>query len=175
MRDEWITSATLHLPLAGRLNDAIDVQIDVPRALWTDGATWNSPWFEPGGDPFDEQAVDWTIEAAGGGGSISIDVTGLVRSMQSGETPTHGFLVRPANERIGFTTAEMRVLGVADARPVLEIEYRKVSEYYRAGPAEVLERKRTSNSGVPWREAELSRLHPTNGAAGVAAPAATVG
>jgi len=145
LRDEWIASATLHLPLSGDLVEPVDVQIDVPKTPWTDVATWNSPWFEPGGDPYNEQAVDWTFEAGRGSGSVSIDVTGLVRSMQSGEVPGNGFLIRPTNDRVGFTTTEMRALEGATTAPVLEIEYRKLSAYYRAGSAEVLERKRTGS------------------------------
>jgi hypothetical protein len=143
LQDEWIQSATLHIPLSRAFPADVDVMVDVPRSSWMSSATWSSPWVKSGGDPHDEQAVVRTAKA-GQTGTLSLDVTHLVRSMAAGETPDNGFLLWPADgARPGFSATEVAAFG-SRSQASLEVTYRKLSAHFRAGAQELLDRKRVS-------------------------------
>jgi hypothetical protein len=148
LKDEWISSATLTIPLAGvALTEDLELQIDVPRSAWDGSATWNGPWFKPGGDPYDTQAVDWTIEAGGASTEAAVDVTHLVRAIQTGETPNNGFLIWTAvGGKTGFSVTEMAGLGLL-SKATVEVTYRKITEISKVGAQEMLARKRTRTAG----------------------------
>jgi hypothetical protein len=140
---EWIQSATLHIPLSGEIPADVDVMVDVPRTSWTSAASWNSPWTKAGGDPYDEQAVVRPAKA-GRSGTLSLDVTHLVRSMAAGETPENGFLIWPADgARLGFSSGELSAFG-SRSQAILEVTYRKLSAHFKAGAQELADRKRTT-------------------------------
>lgn len=139
---EWISSATLHVPLTGRTKGDLGVVIDVPRTSWSSGsAAWGTPWIKGGGDPYEEQGVEAILRASGKTSSLSVDVTHLVRAMQAGEVSENGFLIYPSDPgRAGFSAADAGVLDIAKGA-VLEVSYRPISARYRASLSEVLERK----------------------------------
>jgi hypothetical protein len=140
LQDEWIASATLTIPITGRMPADLDLRIDVPHSDWNSAASWTSPWFEAGGDPEGEQAVVWEVNE--GSTLLSADVTHLVRAMQEGDAPDHGFLIWAAGpDRVGLTAPEAAAFqGLGRAN--LEITYRRFSEHFRVSAAELIGRKR---------------------------------
>lgn len=49
LQDQWVTNATLSIPLAGEVASDVEIEVDGLTTAWGAGATWTSPWTTPRG------------------------------------------------------------------------------------------------------------------------------
>ena len=145
LHDEWITDATLTIPITGTLSSDVEVEVDAIATSWGAGATWTSPWQTAGGDRETSVAQTGVLRA---GAVTSVDVTDLVRAMTEGEIEEHGFLLLPMNPvSIGFASSDLAVLGTAANQADLTVRYRKLTGLgYEGGPKALLARVRQARA-----------------------------
>ena len=125
LQDQWVTNATLSIPLTGDVASDVEIEVDALTTSWGAGATWSSPWSIPGGDREQTLASGAILRAGSSGGTLTADVTDLVRAMVEGDIEEHGFVLLPSNSpEVGFSQEELALLSDEAAGATLQVSYR---------------------------------------------------
>ena len=145
LEGQWVTNATLSIPLGRAVATDVEVAVDALTRSWDAGATWTSPWTDAGGDLEGRLGTSVRL-AAGRAGILTADVTDVVRAMVEGEIEEHGLMLRPGSgSRSGFTAREAALLDDGAGRATLRVYYRDLKALgYEGGPRALMERRRES-------------------------------
>lgn len=155
LHDQWVTGATLSIPVeSGGLSSDLEIEVDALTRSWSAGASWTSPWTTPGGDLVQTLANAAVLRAGSSGGTLTADVTDIVRAMVEGEIEEHGFIVLPSSSpEAGFGEEELALVGAEAAGATLQVYYRDLKALgYDGGPKALLARKheaRAEEAGHP--------------------------
>ncbi|MFN8179669.1 MAG: DNRLRE domain-containing protein [bacterium] len=145
LQDQWVTNATLSIPLSpGSLTSDLEIEVDGLTRSWAAGATWTSPWTTPGGDREMTLANSAVVPAGTSGGTLTADVTDVVRAVTEGDLDENGFILLPSSPlKVGFSADELAMLSGQAGNATLHVYYRDLRALgYQGGPKALLARKR---------------------------------
>jgi len=144
LSEELVLSAHLVLPLSGNtpVTD-IDIAVAGLSRAWGAGVAWASPWTAPGGDVDPDLVSVATLEAGRPARVLDVDVTDMIRAIAAGSAAANGLILKPAGSAsIGFTRAQMAVLGSLEGGEI-QVTYRSLTAHgMRGGPGALMARKR---------------------------------
>jgi hypothetical protein len=148
LQGEWVTEATLVLAVTGASGaEDLDLSLDLVGTDWSAGADWSSPWTRPGGDRLGLEDARIVVPAGSRAGTLSFDVTDMVRAVANGEAGDNGFILYPTDPaRAGLDASDLSALGTVSGA-TLTVEYRSLKALgYRDGAGALLDRKRVSRA-----------------------------
>lgn len=147
LEDQWVTNATLLIPLGSTaLSSDLMLGVEALATSWGDSPTWTSPWTTPGGDLDETLGSSAEVAAGTSGGTLTVDVTDIVRGWVEAEIVNAGLTLLPVSEdRAGFTPAETALLGSGMATSSLHVYYRDMKALgYQGGMKALLARRRSA-------------------------------
>jgi hypothetical protein len=123
-----IREARLSFPVVGALEDRrIALKVHPVTTAWTPGAVdWNTGWSRPGGD-FDDLLYSRSeLDLARGAGTVSFDLTAVLKEIVEEGAFADGFIVTiDPEEGEGIRAQDLPRLGALGTAN-LEIKYRQV-------------------------------------------------